>query len=464
MKNKIGLLFILVTHLFYAQKPKRYVTLDRFFNEAEAKHKLMGDVAIFKDSTVVYHYPIGFKNPANRKEINKTTKFRIGSISKLFTATLILKAKEENLLRLENTLDSYYPNIANAANITLKNLLNHTSGLVDFTQKQKDKTLLYKEQTKDSLLAMITKEKVNPPNGKFEYANTNYLLLSFILEDIYHKTYANLLTEKITAPLHLKNTYYGGKMKYENNEAHSFRYINGWLKQPETSPSVARGAGAIVSNCQDLSTFINALFNGELLSKESLDLMKPTDGDYGLGMFKVPFGNNIFGFGHNGQIDGFKSNLFIIPHQNTVFVTLFNSLNTDDNKVLLNMYRAVNNIAVVPFEKKNTLAHINNIQEYVGMYKNETFPLDIAITTNGKDLYAQATGQSKFKLDAYPKNVFQFDEAGIKMKFLPKQGLMLFIQGNTRFEFKREGQKQTQEPVVLESKKQRKKRRKKRRR
>ncbi|MGY5353152.1 serine hydrolase domain-containing protein [Wenyingzhuangia sp. IMCC45533] len=455
MIKKIGLLILLGINLLHSQKLK-YPELNTYLYDLEDKHKLMGNFSIYKDREMVYNMPIGFADPANRQELNKDTKFRIGSISKTFTATLILKAQEEGLLSLDDYLSKYYPEVPHSNQITLKSLLNHTSGLVDFAKKPIDKSLLYKEQTKKNLLDIIIENgKEVTLSQKYRYCNANYILLSFILEEVYRKSYSAILKNKITSPLSLKNTFYGKDIDLENNEAHSFKYIDNWLKQPETRPSVSRGAGSLVSNTSDLTNFMIALFNGELISKESLTLMKPAKKGYGLGMFSIPFGNSV-AYGHNGLIDGFKSNLLILPEENIVLCTLFNYISTSDNPIMLNLYRAATEKPIVKSTKKGLLARVENPERYLGVYANETFPLKIAITTQNNQLYAQATGQARFKLDAYANDMFKFDEAKIQMKFLLKEETILFQQGSSRFEFKKE------KPVQESSTKRKKKKKKKR--
>lgn len=457
MKKYFAPLLLLVFGVCFAQKPtkSKHKELDTYLEKLQSEHKIMGDFAVFKDSTILYHNAVGFANPSNRSEIEKETTFRIGSISKMFTATLILKAQEEGLLSVNNKLDKFLPTVQNSNTITLKNLLNHTSGITDFTRDKKNFPLFYKKISKEVLLNKIVADGVNfKPDEKYEYSNTNYVLLTFILEKVYKQTYQQILSKKIIEPLGLKHTYYDDKDKALKNEASSFRYIENWLRQPSTTISISQGAGGIASNAADLITFINALFKDKVINKKSFELMKPIAKNYGLGLMKYPLGKEI-GYGHSGKIDGFKSHLIFIPEKNITICTLFNYLNMDDNEVLINLYRVANNLPLTSNKKKNELDRIENIDQYIGVYSNETFPLEITISTYENKLYGQGTGQGKFELDAYPDHVFKFDAAGIKMKFIPQEGLMLFIQGTTRLEFKKETKKEL--PVLKSRKKSRKK-------
>src|SRR5690606_36235583 len=127
------------------------------------------------------------------------------------------------------------------------------------------------------------------PGTKTEYSNSNYVLLTYIVEKAFKKPYAELLKTYITRPAGLKNTYLGGKINPKKQEAYSYSYTGAYEKQPETDISIPLGAGGIVSSATDLVHFSDALFSGELLKAESLEEMKTLKNDFGIGLFQIPF-------------------------------------------------------------------------------------------------------------------------------------------------------------------------------
>ena len=124
------------------------------------------------------------------------------------------------------------------------------------------------EQSKQNMLKRISNYKSDfNPNSKSEYSNSNFILLTYILEDVYKKSFSNILQEKIIEPLSLENTFYGEKINPGDNEAFSYSYLGKWNKESETNMSVPQGAGAIVSMPEELTISSNSRFNEKLFPK-----------------------------------------------------------------------------------------------------------------------------------------------------------------------------------------------------
>src|SRR5690606_24056848 len=244
MKNKVLAIisFFFTTHLLCAQFNK--AQLDTFFDTLEKNQKFNGSVALSENGKIIYERSLGFADFETKTQNNADTKFRIGSISKTFTAALILKAEEEGKLNLEQKIDLYFPTIKNANKITIENLLNHRSGIHSFTDDSSYLEWNTQPKTKEELIALISNYNADfEPDSKADYSNSNYVLLSFILEEIYGKSYAEILNEKIIQPLGLKNTKFGGEIKVSNKEANSYKFEGNWVKESETDTSIPMGAG-----------------------------------------------------------------------------------------------------------------------------------------------------------------------------------------------------------------------------
>jgi D-alanyl-D-alanine carboxypeptidase len=297
--------------------------IDSYFQSLSTNDKFMGSVAISRNRKIIYSTAIGFKDRAAKAAANEETKYRIGSISKTFTAVLTFKSVEEGKLKLDQPLAIYFPSLKNADKITINNLLYHRSGIPNFTNNPD--YLMWNTQPKSELemVAIISKLGSDfEPDGKSAYSNSNYVLLSYILSRAYKLPFAKILEDKIISPLKLKNTYCGGRITSANNECYSYRYATDWSKEPETDMSIPMGAGSIVSTPTDIILFIEALFNEELISKISLTQMKTLKDKFGMGLFQIPFYDKI-GFGHTGGIDGFSSVVSYFPRrQNCVCTNL----------------------------------------------------------------------------------------------------------------------------------------------
>jgi len=193
------------------QKPDTYqVKIDSLLEAYNKNNEFMGSIILSQNGKTVYENTVGFSDVKTKKKVNANTKYRIGSVTKSFTATLIFKAIEENKLKLNGTIENYFPNVKNANKITIAHLLQHRSGIHSFT---KDKWFFdnrTKHISSEDMLSKISKyESDFEPNSKGEYSNSNYFLLALILEKTYNTSYENLLQEKICKPLQLNNTYSG---------------------------------------------------------------------------------------------------------------------------------------------------------------------------------------------------------------------------------------------------------------
>ena len=414
--------------------------MDSLFSILEEKQKAMGAVSISKNGNLVYQKSIGYASVTEQEKNKATaaTKYRVGSITKTFTAVIIFQLIEENKLSLTDKLAAYFPTLPNADKITIDNMLSHRSGLHNFTNDSLYATYYTKPVTQKALLDIIAATKPDfEPGKKTEYSNTNYALLAFIAEKITGKTYNRLLTERITKKLSLTDTYAGGKTSISNNESFSYSLINNWVQEPETDLSVSIGAGNIVSTTQDLVTFIHALFNGKLVSDSSLSRMKTIREGLGMGMFRIPFYGR-FAYGHNGSIDGFGSTVAYFPKDSVAVAYCTNGQVYPMNDILIGILSIYfNSVYSIP-----TFAEINlseaDLDKYAGIYSSTQIPLKISVSREGKTLAAQATGQSKFPLESDGKDVFKYDRAGLIMEFRPEKNEFTLKQGGGEYLFTKE--------------------------
>jgi len=437
MKKIITCLFALVITSAFAQtfNAKR---LDSLFLLLEKNNKYMGSIAISENGKTIYTRSIGFDDIAASKKSGINTKYRIGSISKTFTASLIFKAVEENKINLNQTIDKYFPTIKNAKTIKVSNLLNHRSGIHDFTNDPDYLKWNTQPQSRAKMTEKIAAgEIVFEPDTKSQYSNSNYVLLSFILEDVYKKSYAEILNQKIIKPLKLKNTYLGGKISIENNESYSYTLAGKWEKESETDMSIPLGAGAIVSNPTDLNFFIESLFAGKVVSMEHLNEMKTIKGKFGMGILEFPYFERK-SYGHNGAIDGFRAILGYFPEEKLALSITSNGMGYDNNNILL---CALSSYFHKPFSMptfSNVAVTPETLDLYSGTYGSLQIPLKISISKKDNTLIAQATGQPSFPLEATAANIFKFDAAGVVLEFNAEKREMILKQGGKEFLFSKE--------------------------
>ncbi|TDQ24042.1 serine hydrolase domain-containing protein [Tenacibaculum caenipelagi] len=404
--------------------------LDTYFNSIEINNKFMGSVAILKKGNIIYTKQVGFSDIQSKHKPDNNTKYRIGSISKVFTATLLFKAIEEGKITLNETINSYFPEIKNANKITISNLLNHRSGIHSFTNN-KNEFLSYHTQSKTEkeMITIITKGGSDfKPNEKAAYSNSNYLLLSYILEKLYKKPYAQILENEITKPLNLNQTFFGSKINIENNECYAYRFVDKWKQTEETDPSIDMGAGGIVSSPTDLVLFAKALFSHKILSAESVAQMKTIQDKFGMGIFKTEYYDKV-SYGHNGEINGFTSVLRYFPNEDIAFAITSNGLNYNLNTITVTIVNSLFNKHFNIPDFRVYKPSSKELNQYLGIYSSKTFPVKLTVTKSGKQLHLQAPRDSKMNLQATAKGEFKYEPADISIVFNIGKNQMLITQG-----------------------------------
>ncbi|MBA5628773.1 serine hydrolase domain-containing protein [Moheibacter lacus] len=329
LKSSISAFLFLAANLVFAQQNHYKETIDSVLHYFQENHAFSGRVTIEKNNEVLYDgdYNLFGKGKGN---------YKVGSVTKMFTAVLVFQLIEEEKLKLETPLSDFYPEIKNADEITIGNLLSHTSGLYEILGW--DEYYLTRNQSfsKEQLLKLILNGKPEfKPNKDCSYSNSNYLLLGFILEDVTEKPYAELVKEKISDQIGLKNTYVavsGG------NQPTLDSYIfdgEDWVKDVSSDPSLPFAAGSIVSNNEDLIQFLKALFEGQLISQTSLDQMKTLKSKtIGHGLFNAPFYEKT-AWGHTGRIDEFKTAAFYFPEEDLTLVITMDAGRVGINDIAL---------------------------------------------------------------------------------------------------------------------------------
>jgi D-alanyl-D-alanine carboxypeptidase len=395
--------------------------LDQFFDRLAEKNKAMGSLTIAKDGNVLYTRAIGYSqiNGTEKKPLTAANRFRIASITKMFTAAMILQLVEEGKLKLTDTLDKFSPQIPNAKKITIVQILSHRSGIPNVRRDQNSQGNVNTTPiTKDEILALIAKATPDfEPDSKQSYSNSGYFLLGLIIEKLTGKPYEEALKERITSKIGLKDTYTAtGSIDVNKNESLTYLNVGGdWKQVPETHPSILFGGGAIVSTPNDLAKFIQALFDGKIVSKEYLDQMKTIrDGDgLGLGMEPFTFAGKTF-YGHAGGGDNYGAWLAYLPEEKLAVAYTTNA------KVypVVNIVRGVVDIY---YNKPFTIPALESIavspevlDKYVGVYSSPEAPVKWTITRDGGTLFFQPPGaQSAVPLEATAEDKFQIEGAAV---------------------------------------------------
>lgn len=440
MKNLIALLLLVSGTLLHAQTQEQITKLDSLFDRIKANDLAMGSISIFSNGKQTYSRSIGYLDVANQTPANSTTAYRIGSITKTFTAVVMIQLIEEGKLNAETLLEEYFPQVPNSDKITVEHLLRHQSGLFNITDDEDFRKWMLSPQSREEMLKRIVKNgTLFMPTEKTEYSNTNYLLLSYIAEEIEDKAYAEIVKQRIVDKLDLENTFYGGKIVPESNQARSYAHTeSGWELTPETDMSVPMGAGALVSTPEDLNRFYWNLFEGNLVSPASLDRMKTIEDGMGLGLMKLPLEEHEV-YGHGGGIDGFSSVAVHFPEEKVTAAFTTNGSYYQLHNLLVGALKiTLGQEYELPELSPTVTLQPETLEKYLGTYSSLGFPMEISISREENTLIAQATDQPPIHLDAVGEDVFKAERLMLKLTFFPAEDKMLLEQGGQKVELRRE--------------------------
>lgn len=328
---------------YYPEDITKNVTkkLDSLLKRINKRHDFHGSVLVAKNNKIVYNNQVGYANFRKRLPLKENSVFQLASVSKQFTATAIMHLKEMEKIKLTDTVTTYFPNFP-YQDVTIKNLLNHTSGLPKYFWIAEHEWLKSEVPTNTDLMQLLPSTKAQrffKPGRNFDYSNTGYFVLASIVEKVSGKSFNAYLKDNFFDPLEMKNTYV---YSYQNDsirkqQLKGYRLYRGWKHIPigNTVNDAVVGDKNVYSTSEDLFKWTYALNSGLLLSQESLDLMY-TEGKTIYGR-KVPYG---FGFRldrknenyiyHYGKWNGFSTALTNYIEDDLVVIVLehtsYNSL------------------------------------------------------------------------------------------------------------------------------------------
>lgn len=272
------------------------------------------------------------------RPVKTSDKFRIASITKTFTATMVLILADEGKLSLDDKVSQYLPNAPNAQNITIRQLLNHTSGIRDedpsgaWAEYFKDTTKMLRRFTPEEVVQLYTGGKAQEEPGKeWMYSNAGYVVLGVLIEKVSGKTVPDYCEEKIAGPLGLSNTYFPIGPEIEGSYAHGY---DGTVDVTRMDMSWDFTAGAMISTAPDLKVWAKAFATGELLSPQMLEQQNT--------FIDIPGSNGnareglgpewAYGWlGHSGANIGYQSEMWYNPQKDATVVVLMNKLSSDDS-------------------------------------------------------------------------------------------------------------------------------------
>ncbi len=409
--------------------------IDAILDGYKHNENFMGSVAIYQDGAPVYAYVSGYSDFESNKRASLETKYRIGSVTKTFTALLTLLAVEDEKITLTQTLDRFYPEIPNAHAITIEQMLSHRSGIHSYTGDPNFLNYLKDGVTESELINVIASYPSDfEPGANEAYSNSKAYLLTLILERIYEQPYAKLIESKITKPLALANTYYAEELSAARGEAYSYHNESGMNRADIADHSVLRGAGGLVSTPTDLAKVFDAVFTGKLINEDSLRKMIAIKDTYGLGVEKFTFAGKL-SYGHRGRVDEFNSIALYNPEERISLAVIDNSSFNEAPEIVKDILNAY-------FDGENPPISVEELEKFVGKYEAlETDDNDIVeFERSESELILVINGEFREQLAYRGNNSFLFDQSyapAIIFTFSEDGERLVLKQGDAEAEYKK---------------------------
>ena len=426
--------------------------LESYLNAIHLKKGFNGEILVAKGKNILFQETVGLASYENNVRLKKGAKYRIASISKTFTGTLIAIAQEEQKLNVQDKAGNYIKNLSpRFSNITIEQLLTHTSGL-PHNEGIKDYWLIKSklQMTNKKVLAEINAlELLFKPGSKMSYSSLGYYLLSVILENAYNENFECILKTKILNKLLLTETGIVDNLKIIPQFASGYHLVtdDSLVVAPYRNYSMLKGAGNMYSTSTDLLKWNNSFFSNIILSEKiktevfahQNKTTKKSRDSYGFGWYtKFDLPRKQY---HGGGTWGYSTYTAKYPDSNISIIILSNISKLPISSIASDVEKIVFRL---PFEMPSIEEIIKesvNLEMYSGTFISNSSKMVLTITKVENSLYAQLRGNPPFEI--YPKGDHQFFAKKIEIEFTfeIKNDLIIGLSAKRmgqQFQFKKE--------------------------
>lgn len=374
-------------------------------------------VTVSQKGKILYQGAAGRANIELNVDLTKDSVFRLGSITKQFTAAAIMMLQEQNKLNIKDNIHKFVPDFPTEGNqVTIENLLTHTSGIANYTE---DEDLFQKEiqvpTDLDLMLVRFAKHPMALKTGEaMRYSNTGYVLLGKIIEVASGQSYTDFIEQRIFKKLDMKSSRYGGFQIIPNRASGYDMNPEGVVNTSHIDMTWPHAAGSLLSTVGDLDIWFKALRSGKLISKESYQKMitpfKLNDGSmsnygFGLGMGKL---NKYDSISHSGGIPGFVTNAVYLPEEDLYVAVLIN-LSSGNPGLISNLLVATALDIQLP-EFKAVKLNKAKVKPLMGNYKINNDSERRLFMEDGKT-YTQRDKGEKYEVIPMSDNSFYYENS-----------------------------------------------------
>lgn len=400
--------------------------IDSLLNAFIALNKFNGTVLVSKSNQTVYQKSLGYNDKNKNIFLKKNDIFPIGSLTKPFTSILILKLIEQKLIALDDKISKFIPEYPKGSEITIQNLLTHTSGIYEELRNSKYLEQLYSKKTfnHDEKMSFFINEPLDfEPGSKFSYCNSGYTLLGIIIEKITGISYSQNLEQYIFKPLKMNNTGFDySRIKKDRVIGYSYLSNSKNIEVEIANADLLFSSGALYSNSKDLQKFYRGLKSRTIISdkalKQSISIFKQ---GYGLGWYIDKIGNDSV-VNHGGNLEGFTSYFAMNLDKDICVILLSNTTSTSLERIGNSIYKIVTNQPyILPKPKQEIILSEETISNYIGEYRVSDNYI-IKVTLEDGKLFIQTNNEQKFRILAEKESHFFIIGEDIEIEFIKTNG------------------------------------------
>lgn len=382
--------------------------LDSVLNVYSQKKMFNGSVLVAKNGKVLLSKGYGSASFTFDIPNKPSTKFRLASVTKQFTAMAIMMLEEQGKLSVNDPLSKFIPDYPNGSKITIHQLLNHTSGIPNLTNNPRFDSIKMFAHTPDEVIALF---KFLPfdfePGQQFRYSNSGYILLSRIIEKTSGTSYAEFISKNIFEKLGMHNSGYCSNTILMKDFAEGYtQTFEGYQKAAYIDMSIPLGAGGLCSTVEDMYLWERALNSDQLVKKKTLDkIFTPSADGMGYGWYINSYHDSKMIF-HGGRIEGFSTSIQRFPEQDLCIIILKNV----DNQTYFSAKETATMIMFndpfeLPVEHVEIPVDASLYKKLAGQYEiDSTFAF--TVTDSLGHLYIQAPGEPQFQL--HPEAAYRY--------------------------------------------------------
>jgi CubicO group peptidase (beta-lactamase class C family) len=373
-------------------------------------------IIVRKDGRTIFRKGYGMADMELGVPVEPDMVFRLGSITKQFTAVSILMLAEQGKLSLQDEITKFLPDLpTQGRTITIEHLLTHTSGLKSYTNLSEWLPLWRKDMTVREIIDLTRDKPMEfAPGERWNYNNTGYVLLGAVIEKVSGLTYEDYVNKMMFGPLGLKHSYYGNAERIIPRRIPGYQMgKDGFVNAPYLSMTQPYAAGSILSSVDDLAIWNDAVFSGKLIKKEWLDkaftpypLKNGESTGYGFGWFIANYqGHRIIE--HGGGIHGFSTYEMTLP-EDRIFLAILTNSTVGGRDPEPRAFKIATLLLGKPEpERKAITLPEMDIEALVGVYENADGQARY-ITREGSKVFLQRAGDAKYEIMAASPDEFFF--------------------------------------------------------